>query len=330
MNTAYNILILSAGRRVSLLLGFKEALTKTGLAGQVFAADAAPETSSACHMADENFTLPYVNTPDNERVLLQLCQRRDIKMVVPTIDTELAVLAGLKPRFKAVGIDVIVSDPEFVAQCRDKRNTHDLFKSLDVRAPVLYDKTALKFPNFVKPYDGSLSVGAQLLESSEDLTEEILQNPRNIFCEYVDHETHDEFTVDLYYDRNSMLKCVVPRQRVQVRGGEVAKGLAIRNEIEPYLFKRMGHLDGAYGCLTLQLFRHAQTKEHQYIEINPRFGGGYPLSRHAGADFQSWLLQEYALKQDIAVCEDWRSGTLMLRYDAEVIVENYDADAHRI
>lgn len=330
MKTPYNILILSAGRRVSLLLGFKDALTKTGLTGQVFAADAAPETSSACHMADQSFMLPYVNTPDYEHALLQLCQRQGVKMVVPTIDTELAVLAGLKQRFRGHGIDVIVSDAGFVAKCRDKRNTHDLFKTLDVRTPVLYDKAALHFPNFVKPYDGSLSIGAQLLETSADLTEEILQNPRNIFCEYVDHKTHDEFTVDLYYDRNSQLKCVVPRQRVQVRGGEVAKGLAIRNEIGPYLFKRMGHLVGACGCLTLQLFRHSESKEHQYIEINPRFGGGYPLSRHAGADFQSWLLKEYALKQDIIVCEDWRSGTLMLRYDAEVIVENYDAYAHCI
>ncbi|RTZ49695.1 hypothetical protein EJ377_05105 [Chryseobacterium arthrosphaerae] len=61
------------------------------------------------------------------------------------------------------------------------------------------------------------------------------------------------------------------------------------------------------------------------IEINPRFGGGYPLSYLAGANYPEWLLKEYFMGHDIPYFEDWEDNLLMLRYDDEVLVRNYEA-----
>lgn len=55
----------------------------------------------------------------------------------------------------------------------------------------------------------------------------------------------------------------------------------------------------------------------QVIEINARFGGGYPLAHEAGAHFADWLLQEQA-GMALQANDDWREGVTMLRYDDAV------------
>lgn len=312
-----NILVLSAGRRVSLLQGFKEAV-KTPR--HVFAADMAPHLSAACQVADAHFTLPVVSSEAYPAALAHLCATQNIGLVIPTIDPELPVLANLRDSFAALGTKIVVSDQALVADCADKRRTSALFKRHNFSTPKLYPATELPFPVLVKPYDGALSRGVELLEDKSQLTPQIRDNPKNIYCEYIDHKTHSEFTVDLYYDQNSTLKCVVPRRRIEVRGGEVAKAVVEKNELVALLFDKLGTLKGARGCLTFQLFRHHKTHAAWAIEINPRFGGGYPLSRHAGADFQAWLIAEYLDGHAISRFDDWRDQTMMLRYDAEVIL----------
>jgi carbamoyl-phosphate synthase large subunit len=134
---------------------------------------------------------------------------------------------------------------------------------------------------------------------------------------------HDKYSLDLYYDRNSELKCVVPRKRIEVRGGEVNKGLTEKNLLVTYVKDKLAHISGARGCLTLQLFLNKENQDIHGIEINPRFGGGYPLSYLSGANFPKWLIQEYLFDQPIEYFEEWESNLLMLRYDDEVLVHGY-------
>ncbi len=314
-----NVLLLSAGRRVSLLRGFQEAAARRSDI-RVYAADANPHLSAACNVADAAFELPRVNAPDYADALLALCRAQSIKFVAPTIDPELPVLAGLRERFLDAGVELIVCDGTLTAAFADKRTTATFFGARGLPAPKIMARDAIVFPAFMKPYDGSLSVGAMLLREPEDLTPAMLENPRNIFCEYIDHKTHDEFTCDLYFDRGGALKCVVPRKRLEVRGGEVSKGEACKNELVPMLFDAFAQLDGARGAVTLQVFRHRETGAVYFNEINARFGGGYPLTRLAGADFQDWLITEYIEGGDVDRFDDWTDGAIMLRYDGEVIV----------
>jgi len=83
-------------------------------------------------------------------------------------------------------------------------------------------------------------------------------------------------------------------------------------------------LQGAKGCLTIQVFYSETNKNLLGIEINPRFGGGYPLSYLAGANYPKYILQEYVLDQSIPFNENWDNNLLMLRYDAEVLVNDYE------
>ena len=59
------------------------------------------------------------------------------------------------------------------------------------------------------------------------------------------------------------------------------------------------------------------------IEINPRFGGGFPLSYMAGANFPKWIIDEYIYQDKLEYYDGWEDKLLMLRFDDEVVIHDY-------
>ncbi|WP_197038222.1 ATP-grasp domain-containing protein [Billgrantia saliphila] len=314
-----NILLLSAGRRVELLRSFRYSLDIHLPQAKIFAADTAPQYSAACQVADECFDIPRVSAPGYIDALLALCRELRVGLIIPTIDTELMALSRYRYRFLEESIQPVISDAMLIAQCRDKRLTAKLFKSIGVDTPVIYPRNSLAYPCFCKPYDGSSGEGAVVVSGPERLSRSMLDDERNMFMELVGND-YQEYTVDAYYDRHGRLRCLVPRQRLEVRGGEVSKGITRRGYVYDYLARRLTRLSGARGCITVQLFFHPVTRSIKAFEINPRFGGGFPLADAAGARYPDWLIREYLLGQAIDSFDSWQQNLLMLRYDAKVLV----------
>ena len=315
-----NVLISSAGKRVELLLEFQKELKTLCPKGQVIAVDLNPGMSPACHVADKAFEVPKVTDSTFCEKLLEICRSNNVKVVIPTIDTELQILSRQKERFKRNGIVIMVADENFIGICRDKRKTMQLFEKLDIRNPELRDKYNPLFPMFAKPYDGSLSTNIHVLRSKEDITAEIMNDSKLIFMEYIDKMKYKEFTVDMYYGSDNKVKVIVPRERIEIRSGEVNKGAARKNYLIEYLKKRMGYMPGVIGCICIQLFYCERNKDVVGIEINPRFGGGYPLSYYSGANVPRYIIEEYIGDSQIEYYDDWKDNTKMLRYDSQIIV----------
>lgn len=320
-----NILITSAGQRVSLVRAFMEELKRSGLEGQVYTTDLNPDISAACNVSDKYFRVQRVTSPNYISELLALCISNGIKMIVPTIDTELEILASNKDLFLNEGINVIISDLLFVSTCRDKRKTNLFFQEKNIKIPAPIDKNNPTFPLFIKPYDGSLSSNIFIINKQEELTDFHMQNEKFMFMELIDRATYDEYTVDMYYGKDNQLKCIIPRKRMAVRAGEILKGVTRKNQIVPFLKKNLDHIEGAIGCLTLQVFFSEEKKDIIAIEINPRFGGGFPLSYRAKGNYPKWLIDEYLLNKNIDYTEDWEDNLLMLRYDDEILRHGYKA-----
>lgn len=320
-----NILITSAGRRVSLVRSFQKELKAIYSKAKVYASDSSPIVSAACHVADEFIKAPRLDDPKYIDVLINLCITHDIRLIIPTIDTELLDLAKNKLRFEEQGIIILISSVDFVTKCRDKRKTHKFFEAHNVNVAEEYSKDNYILPLFIKPCDGSRSVDTFLIKSTDDLTEYHFSNEKLMFLEYLDPENYDEFTCDLYYCKSHILKCAVPRKRIEVRDGEVYKALTVNNVLVSYIKKNLKYIEGAIGCLTAQFFLHKTDDTKIYgIEINPRFGGGYPLSYLSGANFTKWIIEEYLLEKDIEDKFDvWESDLLMIRYDDEILVHGY-------
>lgn len=319
-----NILITSAGRRVSLVKAFQKELKALVPDGKVMCTDFNIKMSAACHVSDRAFQLPLVSDKDYLDLLIEICIKNNIKLIIPTIDTELLLLAKSKNAFLKHGITPIISSVEFINICRDKRAMNSFFKKNNINVAKEFSKYDYKLPLFIKPLNGSRSVDTFLITKHEHLTEYHFKNKELMFLEYLDHDLFEEFTCDLYYDKNHDLKCVVPRKRIEVRDGEVNKGLAIKNSLVSYIKEHLSHVDGAVGCLTSQFFNHVVDKDVIYgIEINARFGGGFPLTYETGANYPKWLIKEYLFDETIEFFDDWEDNLLMLRYDNEVLVHDH-------
>ena len=204
-----NVLVLSAGRRVSLVRAFTKAIKDLNVDGDVFGADMNPNMSAACNVLCKSFMLPHVLKDEYIDELKSLCLKESIKLVVPTIDTELLKLAKYKQEFKGLGITLVVSNSELVVPCRDKRLTHDLFDEIGFPVPITYALNNIKFPCFSKPISGSLSQNIRILQSQYELDTWDVPKLEMMYMEIISNEEFDEYTVDVYYTQCSELICMV-------------------------------------------------------------------------------------------------------------------------
>lgn len=319
-----NIALISAGRRVSLLKAFRKELSALMPGSKVFAIDLNPEISAACRIADAYFQLRQTTESGYIEELIDICLKNDIKLLIPTIDTELVNISANRERFLSNGIVPVISETGAIEIFNDKKRANSFFESLDINTAKIFAKDNYSLPLFLKPINGSNSQNNHVILEEEDFSRNHFRNEELLFFQYIDAKMHDEYTVDMYYDQNGILKCAVPRLRLKVRGGEVSKSLTCKNGLlMDLLSDKFGKITGVRACISAQLFMHKENNTIIASEINPRFGGGYPLSYLAGANYPKWIIEEYLLNKEINPYDDWKDNLLMLRYDDEILVNDF-------
>ncbi len=224
-----------------------------------------------------------------------------------------------------MGCRVLVSAPDVVDICQDKRKTYRFLLKNDFDTPVTISvatalsKAKLSWPCFLKPWDGYASRGNAVVNNRKELLFFAKRIPNAICQEFIKGTEH---TCDVYVDFDMKVRCVVPRKRIEVRAGEVSKGQVVKNpRIMSEAARVVETLGAGPGVITLQLFLTADDKV-KFIEINPRFGGGVPLSIKAGANFPKWILQELLGRKTNIRFDGFKDNLIMLRYDGEVWLEN--------
>ncbi len=309
-----NILFTSVGRRVSLLGEFRRAATDLRIRLNIHAADSS-ELAPALQVADRAAVVPTINSAGYIDSLLEHCRRNEINALIPLIDTELLVLAEAQDRFEQAGTKAIVSSPEVIRIATDKILTAEFLAEHDLLTPKILtgkDLDSAQLPLFTKPRFGSSSHEVHKITTAEELAFHRSARPESIIQEFIDGQ---EYTVDVFADFDGRPLCAVPRRRDEVRGGEVSKGQTVRHQgIIDQSLKLVETLGGCAGMITVQCFLTPDDRV-VFIEINPRFGGGVPLSIQAGADSPKWLLELLLGRTPAIEPNCWTDGMLMLRYE---------------
>jgi carbamoyl-phosphate synthase large subunit len=251
--------------------------------------------------------------------MADIARREAPQLIVPTIDPELLPLALAAADFARMGTRIHVSDETVINVERDKYETMRVLGAAGVPVPRTADLETFSaapqdwpWPLFVKPKGGSASRLISRVDGPADLP--VAPPEPMIVQEFLDGP---EFTINMFIDAAGQLRCVVPHQRLRIRAGEVEKGRTVRSQALIDTARAIAAaLPGARGALCFQVIDDKQSGP-KVIEINARFGGGYPLAHHAGATFARWLLEEVSGRPSTAH-DDWREGVLMLRYDAAV------------
>lgn len=320
-----NILFTCAGRRVALMEAFRETMAEMDISGTLYAADVT-SASPAYHVADKGLTIMPAGRIEYIPHLLNLVKKYDVGLLVPLTDLDLRSLARHRDRFTEAGCHAMVGSEAAVTLCRDKARTNALLGEHNlatIKTLTLSDfRTSPFYPCFVKPIRGSASVGTGVIRNERELTAHVATfGDLLIMQEYVPGQ---EFTVDVYRSRDGKIRSVVPRQRLVVRAGEVEKGITVKDQTlideTVKLANLLGDLWGVFCCQC----RRSKDGVPRFFEINPRFGGGVPLSIAAGANFPKYLLQEVLGLKITAKIGEFQDNLLMLRYDQAVYLEADD------
>ncbi|MDD3579945.1 MAG: ATP-grasp domain-containing protein [Desulfobacca sp.] len=323
-NDKLNILFTNVGRRVSVIHAFKEAMTRLGVSGQILGVDANP-LSPAYYVTDQSFPICHISNEEYIPALLDICRREEVQILISLIDTDLLKLAENRKLFSNHGIFVVISSPEVIRLARNKVLTANFFKENEIPTPrILSYAEAWQencFPLFIKPLDGSASNFVFRIESHRCLEFLYQYVPNPLVQEYIPGQ---EVTLDLFIDLKGKVRAVVPRKRLEVRAGEVSKSqivldakiLADGQRVAAALAKR-----GGIGVINVQAI-YTTEGEGKFIEINPRFGGGSPLSIKAGYPFPQWII-EMVLGKDLAsIPGNLGDGLTMLRYDEAIFIQH--------
>ncbi len=311
------ILFTGVGRRIELLQAFRTAALVLNKNILIYGADL---TGSAPALAYCNFSRRVVAMRDPGYIdnLLAICKADRIDLLIPTIDTDLMVLAENKDCFKEIGTKVMISEPDMIRICRDKNYTSKFFADCGLCAPMPVNDWRCYnggFPAFIKPKDGSSSINAFRVDNADELATRADQIGDYIVQPFIDGT---EYTIDIFCDWEGVPISIVPRERVQVRAGEVLKTRICMDASMVSEAEKLCEVFKPCGPMTVQLIRDHEGNDW-FIEINPRYGGGAPLSMKAGA-----RSAEYVLKlldgEKVSRCEEIEDGAIYSRFDQSVCV----------
>jgi len=302
-----NILFSCAGRRNYLLQYFKNALAGKG---EVFATDLSP-LAPAMAEADKSFLVPSVDADNYLTSLLQICQDNEVSIVISLNDHELPILAAAKDRFLAIGTTVVISDLSVIELCFDKSLTESFAEKIGIKTPLTFtslesaiqaiEANILSFPLFVKPRWGSGSAGIERVESLQELN--LAWEFNNIKLDRwglrIGTEKESglliqqalpgcEYGVDIINDLNGNYQATFVKQKLGMRAGETDKAKTVNLPIFEDIGKKISIALGHIGNLDCDFF--VDGNEIYLLEMNPRFGGGYPFSAEAGVDVPAALI----------------------------------------
>ena len=324
-----NVLFTSVGRRVELVRAFRRAYTDLGVSGRILAVDIDP-LAPALGECDDVFMVPRTDEPHYVSTLVELCARERIALVLPLIDPDVPVLAAHRDALDATGARTMVLPGAAAVTVADKRATADLFAALDVPAPACwtYEEAEalsdLPFPVFVKPRFGSAGADAHAAADRSELdfwlarvTEPVVQ----------EHLPGPEVTSDVLCLEDGRATAVVARQRLEVRTGEVSKGVTVRDPDIVGHCVRIAEALEARGPITVQCLRRADGAP-AFTEVNARFGGGAPLGFAAGMHSPRWLLAQAAgITVELPELGVYEEGLYMTRYDESLFLREEERAA---
>lgn len=285
-----NILFTSVGRRIELLHAFRDAFVNLNFTGKICVTDIDP-LAPALREADNYFLVPRTGTHGFIQHIVEICRIEKINLVFPLLDPDIPALANNRQQIEATGAKVVTVPEASAKIVSDKWATYQFFKMHGVPAPKTWlprnvNTTNLSYPAFIKPRFGSAAKGVFKINNEKELLfySESIEKP--LIQEYL---PGSEITNDVICDFEGQVLAVISRQRIEVRGGEVLKGVTVFDqEIADGCIKIAKALK-VIGPITVQCI--LKNNRPYFTEVNARYGGGAPLGIAAGVPSPKWYLQ---------------------------------------
>jgi carbamoyl-phosphate synthase large subunit len=305
------VLFTCAGQRVDIVTAFKRAGART------LAADV-NRLAPALYHADAHAFVPRIDDPAYVPALRALVYEHEIALIVPLTDLDHGVLSRAKSELGAL---VLLPAPEIVDALADKWLAHQLFVDRGIGSPPTWlpeDVPGdIQFPVLVKARRGFGSRGIYRCESRREL---------EFFLGYTKEPSMvqaccggEEFSIDVFCDLESRCLNAVPRTMIESKGGESIKGMTIADSELIDIGCSVAETLELVGPANIQCFREPDGA-HRITDINPRFGGAFPLPTAAGSRYPELALALAAGERPEPRLGDFRPGLYMTRFFSELVL----------
>ena len=198
--------------------------------------------------------------------------------------------------------------------CSDKWATVRFLRAHEIRTPAtfLHPRNALDaladgriaFPLVVKPRWGSASVGVDQVSDVDELrltyalARKRFADPPASAVRDVEDEgatvliqeclNGSEHGIDVINDLGGRYVTTFARRKLLMRAGETDRAMTLEQPALEQLGARLGRALGHSGVLDCDVF--VDGERCTVVDMNPRFGGGYPFEEAAGANIPATLL----------------------------------------
>jgi carbamoyl-phosphate synthase large subunit len=310
------VLFTCAGQRVDIVDAFGRAGATT------VAADVNP-LAPALYRADRWALVPRIDDAEYVPALRGLVDEHDVRLIVPLTDLDQVTLAAAREQLGAL---VLLPDQETVERLADKYLAHLLFEERGIASPPTWLPNGVpddaSFPLLVKARSG---FGSRHIYRAEDRVQ------LGFFLGYTPVDSivqaclgGEEFSIDVFCDLDGRCLNAIPRTMIESKGGESIKGMTIRDEGLIELARDVAEKLQLVGPANIQCFRE-QDGSHYVTDINPRFGGGFPLPLAAGGRYPELALALARGERPEPRLGDFREGIVMTRFFSDLsLTENGD------
>lgn len=317
-----NILFCSVGRRCELLKDFRNTM---GESGKIVVTDLSIYAPAA-YFADKFYQVPRIDDPTYISTILDICRKEKINAVTTCIDPEIMLLAEHRAEFTKIGVEVLAPYEETARICFDKFKMFQYLTSKGIKTVLTYGDLEsfckaeqageIGFPVFVKPREGSGSVGARKVSNMMALAEAMEQDSSLIIQEFMGDAV--DMDADIYIDTISHKPVALfSKRKLETKIGGASKTISFKDD------KLVEFVCGALkafkfnGPIDMDLWY----RDGQYYlsEVNPRFGGAYLHAYGAGVDFIKLIENNLMGNANKPSFGDYDEGVVMLMYDSVVI-----------
>jgi carbamoyl-phosphate synthase large subunit len=312
------VLFTCAGQRVDIVSAFAQAGART------VAVDA-NALAPALYHADEHELVPRVDDPDYVPALAELVRAHEVALVVPLTDLDQELLAASRDALAPAL--VLLPDTDVCRVLGDKWLAHRRFEELGIDTPPTWlpDElpAELEFPLLVKARVG---FGSRHIYRAQD------QAQLDFFLGYTPVASMvqsccrgEEFSIDVFCDLDGRCLNAIPRTMIESKGGESIKGMTIKDPLLIELGCAVAERLRLVGPANIQCFREPDGT-HRVTDINPRFGGAFPLPTAAGSRYPELAVALANGERPQPRLGDFREGVVMTRFFSHLTLTAGPAD----
>lgn len=295
-----------------------KAVREDGRAQCIAAGDMDPVCATKAFV-DEFVLLPRADAADFAVRCLEAARRLRIGLFVPLIvEREFLPLDAHREQFAAIGCHLLVPPRDIFTRTGDKLEFARFLEEIGVPGPrtIEYEPgmSVERFPIYLKPRQGSGSIGTARIESAHSLHEAARGRSDLIVQEAVEGT---EFTVDCFAAEPGRVVAAVPRERIAIKAGVSVKGRTYRHPAIERIVRDVVERSGLQGPANVQGMLR-DDGSFSIFEMNPRFSGTLALTTAAGVNFASMTIDMVEGRDVPDRCGQHEDGVTMMRYWSEI------------